>query len=142
MGGMLTNSGKWLGPALLCWICIAAPSWAAPPFTKASTSKNPAPPSSAAHNTQLDLRPPTLSGFAATGSEGYRGVSDSSEDTRFASLGAAMQTRAANRPEAMVQRFHREGLPIARLWEGHSALVSVGLSPRGKPGLWWVKKTH
>jgi hypothetical protein len=41
-----------------------------------------------------------------------------------------------------VQRVHREGLPVARLFETKSALVHLGLSPRGKPGLWLVQKTH
>jgi hypothetical protein len=41
-----------------------------------------------------------------------------------------------------VQRVHREGLPVARLFENKSALVHLGLSPKGKPGLWLVQKTH
>lgn len=43
---------------------------------------------------------------------------------------------------ALANRFHREGLPVARLWENHSALVSLGLNAKGKPGLWLVQKTH
>jgi hypothetical protein len=42
--------------------------------------------------------------------------------------------------EELARRVHREGLPIARLWETHTALVSLGLSPRGKPGLWLIQK--
>jgi hypothetical protein len=41
-----------------------------------------------------------------------------------------------------VRRVRREGLPIARLFESKSALVHLGLSPKGKPGLWLVQKTH
>jgi hypothetical protein len=41
-----------------------------------------------------------------------------------------------------VHKVHREGLPVARLFETKSALVHLGLSPRGKPGLWLVQKTH
>jgi hypothetical protein len=41
-----------------------------------------------------------------------------------------------------VRRVHREGLPVARLFESRSALVHLGLSPKGKPGLWLVQKTH
>jgi hypothetical protein len=41
-----------------------------------------------------------------------------------------------------VQKVHREGLPVARLFETKSALVHLGLSPRGKPGLWLVQKSH
>jgi hypothetical protein len=48
------------------------------------------------------------------------------------------------RPTAQefVRRLHREGLPVARLFETKRALVHLGLSPRGKPGLWLVQKTH
>jgi len=41
-----------------------------------------------------------------------------------------------------VRRVHREGLPVARLFETKGALVHLGLNPRGKPGLWLVQKTH
>jgi hypothetical protein len=41
-----------------------------------------------------------------------------------------------------VLRVHREGLPVARLFENKSALVHLGLNPKGKPGLWLVQKTH
>jgi hypothetical protein len=41
-----------------------------------------------------------------------------------------------------VQQFHREGLPIARLWENHSSLVHVGLNQKGKPGLLLIQKLH
>jgi len=45
-----------------------------------------------------------------------------------------------SRAEELTRRIHREGLPLARLWETRSALVSVGLSPRGKPGIWLTQK--
>jgi hypothetical protein len=48
--------------------------------------------------------------------------------------------RVMSRTEEMVRRVHREGLPIARLWESHSAVVSLGLNQRGKPGLWLMQK--
>lgn len=41
-----------------------------------------------------------------------------------------------------VRRVHHEGLPVARLFESKTALVHVGLSPKGKPGLWLVQKIH
>jgi hypothetical protein len=41
-----------------------------------------------------------------------------------------------------VRRVHQEGLPVARLLESKSALLHLGLSPRGKPGLWLVQKVH
>ena len=39
-----------------------------------------------------------------------------------------------------VRRTQHEGLPVARLFESKSALVHLGLSPKGKPGLWLVQK--
>jgi hypothetical protein len=43
---------------------------------------------------------------------------------------------------AMAKRFRHEGLPVARLWENHSAFISVGLNGKGRPGIWLVQKTH
>ena len=51
-------------------------------------------------------------------------------------------TRTPGRVEELALRIHREGLPLARLWENKSALVSLGLNPKGKPGLWLTQKTH
>jgi hypothetical protein len=50
--------------------------------------------------------------------------------------------REMSRVEEFTRRVHREGLPIARLWENHSALVSLGLNQRGKPGIWLIQKVH
>jgi hypothetical protein len=50
--------------------------------------------------------------------------------------------REMSRVEEFARRVHREGLPIARLWESHSALVSLGLNQRGKPGIWLIQKVH
>jgi hypothetical protein len=55
---------------------------------------------------------------------------------------AVGQDRVVGRVQTLVERFHREGLPVARLWENHSALISLGLNSRGKPGIWLVQKTH
>jgi hypothetical protein len=46
------------------------------------------------------------------------------------------------RAEEFVRRVHREGLPVARLWENKSALVHLGFNQKGKPGLWLVQKFH
>ncbi len=51
-----------------------------------------------------------------------------------------MRTRP--RVQDFVSRVRREGLPVARLFESKSALVHLGLSPKGKPGLWLVQKTR
>lgn len=48
--------------------------------------------------------------------------------------------RVMSKPEEIARRVQREGLPVARLWENHAALLSLGLSPKGKPGLWLIQK--
>lgn len=48
--------------------------------------------------------------------------------------------RVPSRVEEFARRVHREGLPVARLWENKSALVSLGLNTKGKPGLWVIQK--
>jgi hypothetical protein len=58
-------------------------------------------------------------------------------------LGAnATQARVPSRAEEFARRVHREGLPLARLWENKSARVSLGLNEKGKPGLWLTQKIH
>jgi hypothetical protein len=42
--------------------------------------------------------------------------------------------------ESFARRAHQEGVPLARLFENRSMLVSVGLNPRGKFGLWLIQK--
>jgi len=54
----------------------------------------------------------------------------------------AAQARIPGRIEEFAQRVHREGLPVARLWENKSALVHLGLNQKGKPGLWIVQKVR
>jgi hypothetical protein len=44
------------------------------------------------------------------------------------------------RAQEMARRFQREGLPVARLWQNHAAMLSLGLNQRGKPGLWLIQK--
>jgi hypothetical protein len=50
------------------------------------------------------------------------------------------QAKSMGRLQQFAHNAGHEGLPVARLWENHSALVSLGLSPRGKPGLWLIQK--
>jgi hypothetical protein len=50
--------------------------------------------------------------------------------------------RGMSDAETLVRRIHREGLPIARLWDSKSALLSIGLNQRGKPGIWLTQKVH
>ena len=50
--------------------------------------------------------------------------------------------RSMSQAEILALRIRREGLPIARLLESKSALLSIGLNQRGKPGLWLTQKVH
>jgi hypothetical protein len=50
--------------------------------------------------------------------------------------------RTMGQVEIVALRIRREGLPIARLLESKSALLSIGLNQRGKPGLWITQKVH
>ena len=93
----------------------------------------------------LDLRPPTglLSGgsdkgFSAFPSALHRPSLGSSSEMSLPALGT--QNRVPSRVEEFARRVHREGLPVARLWENKSALVSLGLNQKGKPGLWIIQK--
>jgi hypothetical protein len=54
-------------------------------------------------------------------------------ETSFRTLGQA---------QILALRIRREGLPIARLLESKSALLSLGLNQRGKPGLWVTQNIH
>jgi hypothetical protein len=66
---------------------------------------------------------------------------DGREQSRLPGLRTETSTpRLTGGVAGFAQRVHREGLPIARLWENKSALVSLGLNPRGKPGLWIIQK--
>lgn len=75
-----------------------------------------------------------------------RSASSGNDEEEFSSISSRSLTGAGARPmsriESYVRQVHREGLPLARLWENQSALVSLGLNPRGKPGLWLLQKTR
>jgi hypothetical protein len=65
------------------------------------------------------------------------------EQIQLPALGSeSPQARQMSRAEEFARRVHREGLPVARLWENKSALVSLGLNQKGKPGLWIIQKIH
>jgi len=73
------------------------------------------------------------------------GKADLGTDDRFQrpALGTAEPSfRMMSQPEIFARRVHREGLPVARLWESKSAFLSIGLNQRGKPGLWLIQKVH
>jgi hypothetical protein len=98
---------------------------------------------------QLDLRLPSHAtegrGMAEKSSSVFPSMAHrqnpAQEQLELSILGSdGMRTRTTI--QDFVHRVHREGLPVARLFENKSALVHLGLNPKGKPGLWLVQKTH
>lgn len=93
---------------------------------------------------KLDLRPPmdSLRGPAADPVElaSHSGI-EMDDPIARPGLGTR-ETRfpAMNPTETLLHRVHREGVPIVRLWNSHSALLSIGLNQKGKPGLWLIQK--
>jgi hypothetical protein len=102
---------------------------------------------------RLDLRPPeTLPGAHASSpiedspavfpsvkrAQQLGATSGAGDDLPGASNGATL--RMESKVQEMERRVPREGLPVARLWETKTALLHVGLSPKGKPGLWLIQK--
>jgi hypothetical protein len=68
---------------------------------------------------------------------------DSAHEDQHPSWGADEPAmKSMSQAEEFARRVHREGLPVARLWQGHTALVSLGLNQRGKPGIWLIQKVH
>jgi hypothetical protein len=97
----------------------------------------------------LDLRAPTdvpPASAASSSSEfpsARRLAAAASNSLQLPALGTAeARPREMSRVEEFARRVHREGLPIARLWENRSTLVSLGLNQRGKPGIWLIQKMH
>jgi hypothetical protein len=94
----------------------------------------------------FDLRAPSAAVDVSEKTSSFPSMSrrrslGSQEPVRLPALGAdGMRSRAAL--QDFVHRVHHEGLPVARLFETKSALVHLGLSPKGKPGLWLVQKTR
>ena len=125
------NSGLLVLTMLTLWMRTAA---AAPPTTQKA----------ALH---LDLHP----SLAALSMENHstafpsprRQFPGSRENLQLPNLGTeGAQARVPSRVEEFARRVHKEGLPVARLWENKSALVSLGLNQKGKPGLWIIQKVH
>jgi hypothetical protein len=99
----------------------------------------------------LDLRVPhdplatELSAFPSGIQRPVREVASSSGNDHALQAGLAISEsdfHFASPAEKLVGRMRREGLPIARLWKSESALLSIGLNKRGKPGLWFTKTLH
>jgi hypothetical protein len=95
---------------------------------------------------QLDLRAPShvpevTADPAQKGFPSRRPNLAAQETLQLPALGAG-GVRARPTIQEFVRRARQEGLPVARLFEGKSALVHLGLNPKGKPGLWLVQKTR
>jgi hypothetical protein len=142
MAGIVTNKASWVTVVALSCSGMVLPTWASPPSSRPATGAVPP------HSPPLDLRPPGARApgdFAVSADRASWGRprAPGSRDSNLPALGAdAGEARVMSRAESFARRFHREGLPVARLWENHSALLSLGLNAKGKPGLWLVQKTH
>lgn len=89
---------------------------------------------------RLDLRPPELSRLADFESGSANRHSSSADHSVSANLNPLSAVKPAGGAEEFARRVRREGLPVARLFESKSALVSLGLNQKGKPGLWLIQK--
>jgi hypothetical protein len=146
MAGIVTNKPSWVAAVALSCGGMVLSAWASPPSSRPAGAAS-------SHPRHLDLRPPSareLGDFPAVPADRHFGgrpltpglLIPGSRDSNLPGLGAAGEARVMGRAESLVRSFHREGLPVARLWENHSALLSLGLNAKGKPGLWLVQKTH
>jgi hypothetical protein len=165
----MVNKGKALAKLACCALCCLAAArlvQAAPPpgassggllqrasgLLGAKPSRSPA---SRLDLQRLDLRAPETppaerAPMAIDSAAAFPSASLSAKRARIASasrveddlpaLGGGAAMRTMSRAQEMAQRVQREGLPVARLWESRSALLHLGLSPRGKPGLWLIQK--
>jgi hypothetical protein len=93
---------------------------------------------------KLDLRPP-MDSTRSPAPDPVALASHSGFDIDDPIARRGFGTREAHfpvmsQPETLLHRVHREGVPIVRLWNSHSALLSIGLNQKGKPGLWLIQK--
>jgi hypothetical protein len=130
----------------LCGLGLTHIAWASPPAGPKGVTRTDAHPS-------LDLHASVKTIAAAASEEEkspaafpsslHKQALGAQEKIQLPALGSGgPQPRPMSRAEEFARRVHREGLPVARLWENKSALVSLGLNQRGKPGLWIIQKTH
>jgi hypothetical protein len=107
------------------------------PEAPAARSRNATPPTTM----KLDLRAPdiTVAPDAYPSDPGNHGLGIEGKNGLSFQVPLAKPMSPA---EAFATRVHREGVPLARLWENKSTLVSVGLNQKGHMGLWLIQKTH
>jgi hypothetical protein len=90
----------------------------------------------------LDLRPPEFGKIAVDVAAAPARDTMGPQTRDAAALSKLSMERSMSSAEELRRRVHHEGMPVARLFESKSALVSVGLNQHGKPGLWLIQKTH
>jgi hypothetical protein len=56
--------------------------------------------------------------------------------------GPALPFETRSPVQVMTRRIQHEGIPLAHLWRSRSAAVTIGLSPRAKPGIWLFQTSH
>jgi hypothetical protein len=130
----------------LAGLVVAQGAVAAPPLHARQVPQVPQHQSSVQAQ-HLDLRPPSHIaeiGDSASDRSSFPSRHQTSGPQTSVQLPALGTDGVRARPtvQEFVRRVHQEGLPVARLFEGKSAMVHLGLSPKGKPGLWLVQKTH
>ena len=128
-------------------ICSIQAALSAPPATSPTNSMSRPSVAERTSPLHLDLRAPSQSlaseerASVFPSALTHRGFSPTQDTTQLPSLGAGNPRVRAPLPE-LARHIQHEGVPLARLWENHSALVHIGLNQRGKPGLWLVQKIH
>jgi len=125
----------------ICCLGGAFPALAATPAPKIVAPAHAVEP---VHVSPLDLRPPLASEFMTlkTATVEPHDVGKEEVQRGFRMNVGNPHAPATEGGEALVRRIRHEGIPVARLWESHSALVSLGLGPRLKPGIWLIQKTR
>jgi hypothetical protein len=139
-----------------CSLLSAAAAHAGEPLTKMATSlihagvnaRTASSPMRLPGN-RLDLAPPMIplashenapESFPSTT---HRNATATEAQAKFGGLSNSIgNQRVPSRAEQLVRNFHRDGLPVARLFQSENSLVHLGLNQKGKPGLWIVEKIH
>jgi hypothetical protein len=143
MEGQRTQTQFRVAAAALCLVGCVGASYAAPPTGLGTQGRGAGTAQNYSSRTHLDLTPPAVDSLKSALNTQSMRPHVLGQEERGLALGAdAWQDKPSARMAELVRRVHREGLPVARLWENHSALLSLGLNQRGKPGLWIIQKTH
>ena len=143
MEGQSTQNQFRIAAGVLCLFSCVGASYAAPPTGLGTQGRGAGTAQNFSSRTHLDLTAPALDSLKSALNSPMKPHALGQEERNGLNLGTdAWQDKPSARMAELVRRVHREGLPVARLWENHSALVSLGLNQRGKPGLWIIQKTH